>query len=78
SANNSINLSHIPDYQFPHHYNVQSLIQQQIQQRVQQPIQQQSFDITSTQPISKMSIGTMSYNMQDMGDDGIFNNQNNP
>ena len=34
--NNSINLSHILDHQFPHHYNVQSLIQQQIQQQVQQ------------------------------------------
>ena len=34
--NNGINLSHIPDHQFPHHYNVQSLIQQQIQQQVQQ------------------------------------------
>src|SRR5438034_729976 len=61
--NNSINLSHIPDHQFPHHYNVQSLIQQQIQQQVQQVqqpvvyqqnnIQQQSFD-TSIQPTSQV------------------------
>ena len=59
--NNGINLSHIPDYQFPHHYNLQPLIQQQIQQRVQQPvfyqqntIQQQSFDNSSTQPTSQI------------------------
>ncbi|PKC54381.1 hypothetical protein RhiirA1_477426, partial [Rhizophagus irregularis] len=87
--NNGINLSHIPDYQLPHHYNVQSLIQQQIQQRVQHPIvlsnRQQSFD--ATQPTSQVysnndtyntaSIsvnGIVSYdNMQDMGDTG-FNN----
>src|SRR6266496_2092483 len=49
--NNGINLSHIPNHQFPHHYNIQSQIQQQILQQVQQPvyyqqnsIQQQSFD----------------------------------
>jgi hypothetical protein len=49
--NNSINLSHIPDNQFPLHNNIHSLIQQQIQQQFQQPIvyqqnsiQQQSFD----------------------------------
>ncbi|RIA89798.1 hypothetical protein C1645_824252 [Glomus cerebriforme] len=52
--NNNINLSHIPNYQFPHHYNIQSLIQQQIQQQVQQPQQnpiQQSFN-TSMSPQS--------------------------
>src|SRR5436190_19797123 len=44
--NNSINLSHIPYYQFPHHYNLQSLIQQRIVQPPvdyqQNTIQQQS------------------------------------
>ena len=55
--NNGINLSHIPDHQFPHHYNIQSQIQQQIQQQAQQPvyyqqngIQQQSFDTMMIQP----------------------------
>src|SRR6266540_1146345 len=32
--NNSINLSHIPQYRLPYHYNIQSLINQQIQQTV--------------------------------------------
>ncbi|PKY48333.1 hypothetical protein RhiirA4_463907 [Rhizophagus irregularis] len=31
-------ISHIPDYQLSHHYNLQSLIRQQIQQQVQHPI----------------------------------------
>ncbi|PKK68922.1 hypothetical protein RhiirC2_713023 [Rhizophagus irregularis] len=50
--NNGIN--HISGYLLPHHYNVQSLIQQQIQQQVQHPIyqqndiQQQSFDTTQS------------------------------
>lgn len=34
--NNNINLSHIPDYQFRHHYYVQNLIQGQIIQKSQQ------------------------------------------
>ncbi|CAI2165585.1 8645_t:CDS:1 [Funneliformis geosporum] len=34
--NSRVNLSHIPEYQFPYHYNLQSLIHQQIQQQVQQ------------------------------------------
>ena len=57
--NNNINLSHVPDYQSPHHYNIQNLIQQQIQQRAQQPVdyqqnsfQQQSFNTMSIQPTS--------------------------
>ncbi|GBC08553.1 hypothetical protein RclHR1_08200005 [Rhizophagus clarus] len=36
--NNRIDLSHIPDNRFPHHYNVQHLIRQQIIQRTQQNI----------------------------------------
>ncbi|RIA85591.1 hypothetical protein C1645_830552 [Glomus cerebriforme] len=28
--NNSINLSHIPNHQFPYHYNIQSLIQSNV------------------------------------------------
>jgi hypothetical protein len=73
--NNGINLSHIPDYQFPHHCNVQSFIRQQIQQRVQQPVQQQSFDTTRTHPTSQMySDATSVDNMQDMGYDGVHNN----
>ncbi|GBC10546.1 hypothetical protein RclHR1_09700005 [Rhizophagus clarus] len=70
--NNGINLSHIPDNQFPHHYNVQSLIRQQIQQRVQQPVQQQFYDIAMTQPTSQTysettSVGNISDNdMQDI------------
>jgi hypothetical protein len=43
--NNGINLSHIPDYQLPHHYNIQSLIQQQIQQQVQHPVVYQQNNI---------------------------------
>ncbi|RIA79165.1 hypothetical protein C1645_841377 [Glomus cerebriforme] len=57
--NNRIN---IPDSQFPHHYNIQSLIQQQIQQQVHQPvvyqqnnIQQQSFDTMRIQPTSQIN-----------------------
>ncbi|PKY58340.1 hypothetical protein RhiirA4_480172 [Rhizophagus irregularis] len=53
--NDKINLSHIPDYQLSHHYNLQSLIQQQIQQQqLQHPvyqqndIQQQSLDTTQS------------------------------
>jgi hypothetical protein len=78
--NNSINLSHIPNNQFPYHFNIQSLIQQQIQQQVQQPvyhqqdsIQQQPFDITGIQPndyqnITSASVnGTISNNLQDAG-----------
>jgi hypothetical protein len=80
--NNGINLSHIPDYEFPHHYNVQSFIRQQIQQRVQQPIQQHSFDSTRTHPTSQMyldatSVGNTSDNLQDMGYGRVLNNQNN-
>ncbi|PKY49752.1 hypothetical protein RhiirA4_465861 [Rhizophagus irregularis] len=43
--NNGINLSHIPDYQFPHHYNIQFLIRQFVESQIYQPngIQQQSF-----------------------------------
>ncbi|RGB41665.1 hypothetical protein C1646_751833 [Rhizophagus diaphanus] len=76
--NNGINLSHIPDYQLSHHYNLQSQIRQQIQQQVQHPIiyrqnsiQQQSFD--TTQPTSQVCATyntatnrTVSYDMQDM------------
>ncbi|CAB5216831.1 unnamed protein product [Rhizophagus irregularis] len=84
--NNGIN--RIPDYLLPHHYNVQSLIQQQIQQQVQHSIvyqqnntQQQSFD--TTQLLSQVysdndtyntaANGTVSYDMQDMGDTGFQN-----
>ncbi|RIA86956.1 hypothetical protein C1645_740489 [Glomus cerebriforme] len=58
--NNTINLSHIPGYQFPHNYYIRPLIQQQIQQQVQQPVVyqqnviQQSFDTMNTQPISQV------------------------
>jgi hypothetical protein len=71
--NSGINLSHIPDYKLPHHYNVQSFIRQQIQQRVQQPIQQHSFDTTRTH---MTSLGNTSDNLQDMGYVGVLNNQN--
>ncbi len=37
--NNSINLSHISDYQLPHHHNIQSLIQQQIRQQIQESVE---------------------------------------
>ncbi|CAG8717817.1 14376_t:CDS:2 [Rhizophagus irregularis] len=84
--NNGIN--RIPDYLLTHHYNVQSQIQQQIQQQVQHSIiyqqnsiQQQSFD--TTQPIPQVYStsdtynaavnGTVSYDMQDMGDTGFQN-----
>jgi len=36
ALNNGIDLSHIPDYQLQHHYNLQSSIQQHIQQQTQQ------------------------------------------
>ncbi|RGB41677.1 hypothetical protein C1646_793122 [Rhizophagus diaphanus] len=78
--NNGINLSHIPDYLLPDHYNLQSLIRQQIQQQVQHPVYQQndiqqlSFD--NTQPTSQVYSnndvhntavnGTVSYDKQDM------------
>ncbi|GBB99409.1 hypothetical protein RclHR1_03510003 [Rhizophagus clarus] len=52
--NNGINLSHIPDYQFPHHYNVQSLIRQQIHQRVQQPVQQSNISQMYSSDITDM------------------------
>ncbi|CAB5213412.1 hypothetical protein RhiirA5_478341 [Rhizophagus irregularis] len=84
--NNGIN--RIPDYLLTHHYNVQSQIQQQIQQQVQHSIiyqqnsiQQRSFD--TTQPIPQVYSnsdtynaavnGTVSYDMQDMGDTGFQN-----
>ncbi|GBC45157.1 uncharacterized protein OCT59_027324 [Rhizophagus irregularis] len=78
--NDRINLSHIPDYQLPHNYNLQSLIQQQIQQQVHHPIvyqqnntQQQPFD--TTQPISQVYSNNDTYNAatQDMGDTGFQN-----
>ncbi|PKK69237.1 hypothetical protein RhiirC2_781250 [Rhizophagus irregularis] len=83
--NDRINLSHIPDYQLSHHYNLQFLIQQQIQQQVQNPIyqqndiQQQSFN--NTQSTSQevysnndtYSNGTVSYNMQDTRNTGFQN-----
>ncbi|PKC07213.1 hypothetical protein RhiirA5_418496 [Rhizophagus irregularis] len=47
--NNRVNLSCIPDHQFPQHYNIQSLIRQQIQQQVQQPVYQQNSQIQSQQ-----------------------------
>ncbi|PKB98292.1 hypothetical protein RhiirA5_431613 [Rhizophagus irregularis] len=40
--NNNINLSHIPDPQFPPHNNIHSLIRQQIQQLIQQLVYQQN------------------------------------
>ena len=46
--NNSIDLSHIPDYQFPHHYDVQFLIRQQIQ-HVQQPVESQIYQQNGAQ-----------------------------
>ena len=55
--NNRIDLSHIPYYQFPHHYNVQSLIQQWIVQppvdHQQNTVQQQSFNTMNVQPVSQ-------------------------
>ncbi|CAB5198416.1 unnamed protein product [Rhizophagus irregularis] len=35
--NKNINLSHIPDYEFPHHYNIQSLIKQRFGPQFIQP-----------------------------------------
>ncbi|CAB4408112.1 unnamed protein product [Rhizophagus irregularis] len=71
------NLSHIPDYQFPHHYNV-PLVRQQIQKRVQQP-----FDIMRSQPTPQVyfettSTGNIFDNIQDMVYDGVPNDKNNP
>ncbi|CAB4444597.1 unnamed protein product [Rhizophagus irregularis] len=83
--NDRINLSHIPDYQLSHHYNLQFLIQQQIQQQVQHhiyqqnDIQQQSFNniqSTSQEVYSNndtYSNGTVSYNMQDTRNTGFQN-----
>ncbi|RIA86369.1 hypothetical protein C1645_779878 [Glomus cerebriforme] len=66
--NNNINLSHIPDHQFPHHHKVQYLIQQRIQPPIyhhhhhHQP--QQSFDVTrKIQPISKVYLNNNVYNL---------------
>jgi hypothetical protein len=75
--NNGIN--RIPDYLLPHHYNVQSLIQQQIQQQIQHSIvyqqnriQQQPFDtsqVYSNNDIYNTALtsvnGNVSYDMQD-------------
>ncbi|PKY58992.1 hypothetical protein RhiirA4_481379 [Rhizophagus irregularis] len=75
--NNGIN--RIPDYLLPHHYNVQSLIQQQIQQQVQHSIvyqqnriQSQPFDtfqVYSNNDIYNTALtsvnGNISYDMQD-------------
>ncbi|PKY46769.1 hypothetical protein RhiirA4_461728 [Rhizophagus irregularis] len=77
--NNGINLSHIHDYQLPHHYNVQSLIQQQIQQRVQHPIvyqqnRQQSFD--ATQPTSQVYSNNDTYNTASISVNGIVSYDN--
>src|SRR6266498_2975262 len=47
--NDGINLPHIPDYQLPHHYNIQSLIQQQIQQQVQQSVESQIYQQNNIQ-----------------------------
>ncbi|EXX53879.1 uncharacterized protein OCT59_027322 [Rhizophagus irregularis] len=73
--NNRINLSHVPDYQLPYHYNVQSLIRQQIQQQVQHPIvyqqdniQQQYFD--TTQPTSQVYSNNDTYNTTSISVDG--------
>ena len=53
--NNRNDLSHIPHYQFQHHYNVQSLIQQRIVQppidHKQNIVQQQSFNTMNVRPI---------------------------
>src|SRR6266498_2937096 len=63
--NNSINLSHVPYYQFPHHYNVQSLIQQRIVQPPidyqQSTVQQQSFDTMRIQPVFQEYSGNNAY-----------------
>ncbi len=80
--NNSINLSHIPDQQLPHHYNIQSLIQQLIQQQVQQQvqqsvvcqqnsIQQQSFD-TSIQPTSQVYSNHSAYDTASVSVNGTI------
>ncbi|GBB84155.1 hypothetical protein RclHR1_01080011 [Rhizophagus clarus] len=68
--NNSINLSHIPEYQFPHHYNIQSLIRQQIQQ-VQQHIYQQNnvqqqFFNTAIQPTPQVAYSADNNNVYNM------------
>ncbi|RGB41679.1 hypothetical protein C1646_810528 [Rhizophagus diaphanus] len=85
--NNGINLSHIPYYQLPHHYNVQSLVRQQIQQRVQHHtvyqqndrIQQQSFDTTqptSSQVYSNNDTNNNTYNAASISANGIVSYDN--
>ncbi|GBB94646.1 hypothetical protein RclHR1_23980003 [Rhizophagus clarus] len=87
--NNRINLSHIPDHQFPLHNNIHSLIQQQIQQQVQQPvyqqnteynIQQQLFDTTSQIDSSNNTHDTTSISINGTISDNIQDGeiQNSP
>ena len=49
--NNGINLSHIPDHQFPHHYNIQSLIRQFFESQIYQPNNPQSFSFQSNSQV---------------------------
>ncbi|CAB5198466.1 hypothetical protein RhiirA5_419038 [Rhizophagus irregularis] len=65
--NNGINLSHIPDHQFPHHYNIQFLIRQFVESQIYQPngIQQQPFRFQSNSQVSSP-------------DSNPLNNNNNP
>ncbi|GBC09114.1 hypothetical protein RclHR1_08610001 [Rhizophagus clarus] len=58
--NNSINLPHIPDHQFPLHDHMHSLIQQQIQQ-VQQPVYQQNTEYNIQQPTSQVYSNNNAY-----------------
>ncbi|CAG8439540.1 13999_t:CDS:2 [Funneliformis caledonium] len=71
--NSRINLSHVPEFQFPYHYNIQSLIHQRIQQQLQQTTTSQAY---SENPIyneastpSSEVVSDIMQDTQDMGCD---------
>ena len=74
-------ISHIPDHQFPYHYNIQSLIKQQIQQQFQQPVVyqqnsiQQSFD-TMIQPTSQVYSDDNAHNTASVSVNGTNSDDN--
>jgi hypothetical protein len=76
--NNGINLSHITDYQLPHHHHIHSLIKQQILHPVD--YQSQPFDTMTPQTcadvddnVNNATLNT--YDTQDTVYDGITPNQ---
>ncbi|RGB29823.1 hypothetical protein C1646_766134 [Rhizophagus diaphanus] len=62
--NNGINLSHIPEYQFPHHYNIQFLIRQFVESQIYQPngIQQQFFGFQSNSQVYSSDSNSLNNN----------------